>query len=266
MKATYRHDNKNKKVLFFAVVFFVLIFVLLFGPVRTVVSGVIYKVAPSLWNGGAYVSDRWQRVLGGFQNSSNLSVENKLLQEQIVSLQAQSIDRDLLLQEVARLDASAGRSVEKNAVSGRVLSFPRQSPYDIMVVDVGTDRGVKTGDRVLGASLGVIGEVAEVYASSAKIKLFSSPGKELSVLVGDMAIPTVAHGRGMGNFEAKIPQGSNVFVGENVFLPGGKFVVGVVGSTEESPTLPFIRVFFRTPFNVSELRFVNIVTSKPVTK
>jgi hypothetical protein len=82
------------------------------------------------------------------------------------------------------------------------------------------------------------------------------------VVIGGNVIPATAHGRGMGNFEAKIPQGSLVASGENVLIPGEDLILGVVGAIEENPGEPFMRVFFRTPFNISAIDSIEVIKSK----
>jgi hypothetical protein len=120
------------------------------------------------------------------------------------------------------------------------------------------------GDRVVYAGTGAVGEVIEVYKTSSKIKLYSSPGETRTVLVGNQEIPGTAVGRGMGNFEVKIPRESSITPQEYVFLPPSlpgesKLILGIVGVVEEDAEEPFDRILFRTPFNVTEMRFVEIL-------
>ncbi len=261
MKTTFRHDNKKKKVILFALIILVSIFVLMYGPVRSVISKVVYSVAPGVWRTGGNVSNTTNSFLSGFRNNINLSEENRILREQVSQMEIQILERDFLVEEVIRLEEVLGSRVEVNRVRASVLHIG-QSPYDTIVVDSGIDQGVEVKNLVVGASIGIIGEVTEVYSSSSKIKLFSSQGVETQVIIGGIAIPTVAIGRGMGNFEAKVPQGSNITVGEEVLLFGNSFALGVVGLIEEAQTMPFARVLFRTSFNITELRFVEIIINK----
>jgi hypothetical protein len=82
------------------------------------------------------------------------------------------------------------------------------------------------------------------------------------VLIGPRGIPGVARGRGMGNFETKVPQGSSVSVGDEVRLSGNALILGIVGAVDEKPAEPFVRVLFRTTFNIAEIRSVEVLVKK----
>ncbi len=261
MKATYRQDNIRKKVILFTIIILLSIFVLLFGPIRGAISKVVYSWAPSLWSIGDNINNTTNSFFSGFRSNIELSDENKILRDQVSQMETQVLERDILFGKVLLLEEAIERKVEVNRVLASVLHIG-QLPYDIIVVNSGTDQGVQVKNLVVDASLGIIGEIAEVYSSSAKVKLFSSQGVETSVIIGGMAVPTLALGRGMGNFQAKVPQGSSIFVGDNVFLPGNSLALGVVGAVEEELASPFVRVLFRTPFNITELRFVEIIVNK----
>lgn len=264
MKATYRRDNSpaKRKFITLAIILFTGAGILLLGSVRGGVSQAVYTTAPGLWELGGTVENSWSAFWGEFRTKRTLVHENETLQEEVARMQAQMLDRNLLEERVVELEGKLGRVGSDERVTARVLLGPGQSPYDTLIIDAGTEQGVHVLDRVVYAGAGVIGSVIEAYPTSAKINLFSSPGKETSVVIGGQAIPATARGRGMGNFEAKIPQGSLVVTGENVLIPGEDLIVGTVGSIEEKPAEPFAHIFFRTPFNISAIRSVEVIKSK----
>lgn len=262
-----RHDNFNKRLiksqnLTLLVIVAIGAFVLFCSPVRIALSRVLYFVAPSVWGVRADVVDAENGFWANLRIKRSLVYENAVLHEDVARMQAQVLDRNLLEEKVLKLEEALGRAGSDNRVSAKVLSGPGQSPYDILVIDAGSDQGVGVGDFVVYAGAGVIGETAEVYPSSAKVKLYSSGGEEHLVLIGEKAIPVMAHGRGAGNFEAKLPKGSPVAVGDSVVLSQGNLVLGVVGLVSEEQSLPFVNVFFRTLFNISEIRSVEVIIGK----
>lgn len=234
-------------------------FVLLYAPARAVFTETLYAVAPRVWNAGDTAGGAWSSFTTNFRIKRSLVYENDMLHADIDRMQAQVLDRNLLEEKVMKLEEALGRAGSDNRVTASVLAGPGRSPYDTLVIDAGAEHGIAVGDAVVYAGAGAIGTIAEVSDSSSKVKLYSSAGQEHLVLVGERAIPTTARGRGMGNFEAKVPQGSAVALGDTVLFPKGNLILGVVQLVEEEPTLPFITVFFRSSFNIAEIRSVEVL-------
>ena len=264
MKATYRRDNSpaKKKILTLGVLILISFFVLFYGPLRNGISRGIYSVAPGLWDLGVSVGSSWNSFWGEFRLKRSLVHENEVLQEEVARMQAQMLDRNLLEERVVELEGKLGRVGSDDRVTARVLAGPGHSAYDTLVIDAGSEQGILVGDRVVYAGAGVVGLTVEVYPTSSKVSLLSSPDKETAVVIGKEAVPTTARGRGMGNFESKIPQGSIVAVGDNVLIPGENMILGIVGSIEGKPSEPFIHVLFRLPFNIAAIRSVEVIKSK----
>lgn len=264
MKATYRRDNSpaKRKFLTFALLVLASVFVLSYGPVRGFFSQAVYNTAPGLWELGGNMSGSWEAFWGEFRLKRSLVHENEALKEEVSRMQAQVLDRNLLEERVLELEGKLGRAGVDDRVFARVLAGPGRSLYDTLSIDAGTEEGITVGDQVVYAGAGVIGTVVETYATSAKVSFFSSPGEETLVVIGGQAIPATAIGRGMGNFEAKVPQGSLIVSGDNVLIPGSNMILGVVGKTAEKPAEPFMHVFFRTPFNIAAIRSVEVIKSR----
>lgn len=250
-------ERKNiAPVVFFAVS----ALTLSYAPTRAMLTQALYAVAPRVWSVGDAASNAWGSLIANFRIKRSLVYENDALHAEIYRMQAQVLDRNLLEEKVLKLEEALGRAGSDNRVVAYVLAGPGLSPYDTLIIDAGTDRGIAVGDEVVYAGAGAIGTIAEVLDSSAKVALYSSSGQERPVLVGVYAIPATARARGMGNFEAKVPQGSIVAVGDTVLLPKDSLILGMVQLVEEDPAAPFITVLFRTPFNVAEIRSVEVLT------
>lgn len=264
MKVTYRRDNVLARRKFLVPVALVIIGVLMlsYGPLRNVVSRAVYSTAPEIWELGGIVGNSWGAFWSEFRLKRALVHENKVLQEEVALMQVRVLDRNLLEGRIRELDEKLGRADGDDRVSARVLSGAGQNPYDMLVIDVGTRQGVLVGDQVVYTGAGIIGTVVEAYTTSAKVSLFSSPNKETMVVFAGQAIPATARGRGMGNFDAKVPQESLIVLGENVLIPGKDMILGVVGAIEKTPSEPFMKVFFRTPFNIATIRSVEVIKSK----
>ncbi len=263
MKTTYLRDKKRKKNMFFVLIVLISIFVLSYNPIRSAISKVVYGVAPGVWKSGGVISSKTASFFSGFRNNVNLSNENKLLREQVVEMKTQILGQNFLVEEVIRLEKALGREGVDKRARAKVIVGQGRSPYDTLIIDAGTEHGIRVGNSVVYTSVGIIGTVVEAYPRSSKTKLFSSPGEEMTVFIGAQSVPVKAKGRGMGNFEALVPQGSKISIGEEVrSTPQGKFFLGVVGVVEGGPAESFVRILFRTSFNISEIGSVEVLIEK----
>ena len=95
---------------------------------------------------------------------------------------------------------------------------------------------------------------------SSKVKLYSSSGNIVEVIIGEEAIRVDALGYGAGNFEIKLPRNSGVSIGDTVYLPNiFPRVLGMIEEIDDNPNDAFERVLFKSPINPFTLRFVEIV-------
>lgn len=264
MKATYRRgdiDIRRKRMIIGGIIMLCFA-LLLIGPVRAVFSRIAYATAPELWEAGNRGQRAFEDFFEAFRSKQALVDENAHLKDELEQLSARVLDRNLLAERVAQFEEIAGRAPVDDRVAGFVLSGPSSLSYDTIAIDVGSDLGVRVGDPVVYTGSLVVGLIAEVYPGSSKVKLVSSPGEEVHVILGHEKIPVVAHGRGLGNFEVTIPTGSSVAVGDEVLLAPGELLLGTIGALETSPTEPVVRVLFHALFNVEDIRSVEVLIGR----
>ena len=235
------------------------LFLLIYSPVRSGLTRIAYAVSSPFYKLAGFVTDVGGTFIVNFRNKESLTYDNALLRAENSRLGAQVLDRNLLQERVMKLEEILGRPHNDNRVVADVTIGFRHSVYDTFSIDAGSDHGIQNGDPVVYAGSGIIGEIAEVSAVSSKVKLYSSPGEEYSVLLGAHAIPAVARGKGNGNFESKIPQGSAVSVGDKVIVAKGNLLLGTVGSIDEKPGVPLSTVLFRSSFNPTEIDAVEVI-------
>ncbi|MFZ2303511.1 MAG: rod shape-determining protein MreC [Minisyncoccia bacterium] len=238
------------------------VFALLYAPIRGVLTQSVYSVAPGVWHVGNAIENAIGMLLTNFKNKNVLVTENEMLNEAVAIMETKVLDRNLLAEKITKLEEALGRVRGDNRVVASVIAGPWHSPYDTLVIDVGEDYGVSTGDIVVYSGSGVIGEIIEVTNASSKIKLYSSPGEEHLVSIGAHFVPVKALGKGMGNFEAKIPQDIMVAVGDDVVSAKGDLLFGKISLVDEKPAEPFKRIFFRVQFNITEIRMVEVIIDK----
>ena len=262
MKQTYLQNNDTRsmrnKIVIGAVVLLVGGLIVLLSPLRNSLTRTLHIAGPQMWETGEQVSQAGSSFFGAFASKNRIVTENDFLREENSRLRVEVLDRNLLKERIVILEEILGRERKEQRIVANVLAGPPRSLYDTLIIDVGEDNVVATGDRVVYAGSGVVGEIVEVYAHSSKIKLFSFPGEKISVHLGTTTVPVMALGRGMGNFEARVPRGTQISEGDEVITPNN-LILGVVGAVLQDDTLPYIRVLFSTPFNITEIRTVEVL-------
>lgn len=258
-----RHGNQllNRKSLTLFAIIVISIFSLLYTPLRSRLTQVLYTFAPSVFHLGSTAGGTGESFFTVFRSKQNLVYENVMLRAENSRMAAQVLDRNLLDERVAKLEEMLKRTRNDNRVVADVIVGFGQTVYDTLVIDAGLDHGIQKGDSVVFAGAGVVGEIIEASNATSKVKLYSSPGEEHLVLLGAHSLPATAHGKGNGNFEAKIPQESAVLVGDTAIVSKGNLILGTVYSVEDKPGLPYKTVLFRSSFNPTEIRTVEVIVN-----
>lgn len=244
-----QRNNRDSKDTFKSVVKFIslfLVFIIAFDLIFP-------KFLPSFFF--RLISPMWQ----------NVSTANKdNLQKELEETKLELVKTRLLEEENKSLKEILGRVHSKNTILASVLKTPPYSPYDSLIVDIGEDYKVKTGDRVFASGDILIGYVTEIYANTAKVILFSSPGEKYDVVIGSTTnIHTTASGLGGGNFEINIPEGLDVKVDDPISIPSiWPITFGKVENIEKDPSRTFSKITFKNPVNMWQLRWVEIEIGK----
>ena len=186
------------------------------------------------------------------------------LRAQLASTTALVADRDLLYQENLDLKARLGRDLGSTSrVLAAVLQSPPAAAYDTLIIDAGAGSGIAIGDKVSAGGSTVIGEISAVYATTARVTLYSAPGTSYQAqLVGANGnVPISVEGQGAGSFEAQVPVGTEVAVDEPVVFAGSAdALVAKVAAVIARPGESFIHVYLHMPVDLFELRFVEVIT------
>lgn len=195
-----------------------------------------------------------------FKTKSSLIKENESLRAYIISNEEKTERFEALNHEYQELLALHGRSTTTtNSVVAHVISKPPQSPYDVLVVDVGSANGIVDDSLVFSIGGALVGQVEEVSSNTSKVVMFSSVGQETDASVERTGESIKVVGMGGGTLQAEVAQEMDIIVDDTVVLPDfGGFVVASVASVDSSVTSAFKKVLFRAPVSISNLRFVEI--------
>lgn len=250
-------DGAKKNI--FLSIFLVVILIIVFSlqPVRDV----LFSVGSPLWslknNVSVFFSDNTLLL----NSKSDLIKENNSLNNQIKSTEKDLALSNLLKKENEDLKNILGRkNISQNLLLSSVLVKPFLSPYDTLIIDVGSSSGVMINDKVLADGNTYIGYISEVYNSTSKVVLYSSPGEKIKVLIGDNSVEKEAVGLGDGNFKVEMPRESGIKEGDNIIIPSiSTNIFGIVEKIEFKESDSFQNVIFKNPVNIAELKWVEIL-------
>ncbi len=158
--------------------------------------------------------------------------------------------------------AAVDNTLRKDEVLASVLVRPPQSPYDALVVNVGSADGVTLGDQVYAFRGFPIGEVVDVKEHRTTVKLLSAPGSKIDVLIGTTTMAFTAEGKGGGNFFLKLPKVTEIHKGDLVarnFLKPEVF--SAIESVDSEDGEAYIYAYFKLPINLNSLIYVLIKKS-----
>ena len=223
----------------------------------TFFGSIAHTVSRPLWSGWAIIRDSGFGKY--FSSKQTLILENQKLRDENEILKTETAVLALVKSENAELKSTWGRDTQKvQTLVGAVLVTPPRSPYDTMVIDVGSKNGVKAGALVSSHSHVVLGVVQTVYDDTSIVELFSSPESRHEVILGQ-GVRAQAVGKGAGVYEVSLPRGTRVNIGDPVYIPSiTPRVYGVIDYISEEEARPFITVMFKTPVNVERLTYVEV--------
>ncbi len=258
---TYRRNNKKTK---YVISLVVLLSVVYFfgGAIEKKIAGLTHFATGSIWSTEANVEKNSASVFSVFKNKSKLLDENILLKKELNKAELKLLSKNILLEENKSLKEILGR-VDSNddLLLSVVLSRPSASPYDTIVIDVGSTDGVSAGDTVLAVGGIAIGEIAKVLKRTSVVELFSSAGKITTVLLGENNLSVEIKGLGGQNFEVYLPRDNGISEGDFAIASNISLIpVAIVGYIEKSPNSPAEKILLKSPININELKFIQVLS------
>ena len=241
--------NKNfpKRNIFLSLVLgLFLIFFIFFAPARNVVVRFFVAVSRPLLN------------------LNKKDDEVSVLKNRVAELESKILLLEPLEKENQELKAMFSHPEDaKKYILGAIISRPPQSPYDVLIIDTGSNNGVKEGMTATAFSNTLLGYVTDVFPQTSKVKLVSFPEEETNALIESVStgakISALAIGRGGGGMEIKIPSSVEVHSGDRIMTLGTyPLMLGIVERAEINLSDPFQKIFFRLPLNFQELKYVMI--------
>jgi cell shape-determining protein MreC len=258
------HSNFRKKKNGKAVFIILFILVLIFGGhgIYKIISPTFSTVSYPLFVANKVGEDNVALLASLFRQKGTIAAENKKLKRENEALMLRLTDRNRLWKENATLKEAMGRlDPVRKTIPAQVISKPNLTPYDVVTIDIGKQNapGLTPGQKVVAEGRLVLGEIIEVGPVTSRVRLFSSAGVEVPVLIGPERIAAVAKGRGGGNFSVSLPRGTDIAVGGEVVAASyEQHLLGIIGAVNDGTNQPFQTVLFRAPLNIYYLNWVEV--------
>lgn len=211
---------------------------------------------------------------GSLKSPSSLLAENADLRRRfdefqirldaIKAIEIENYDLKILLGREKDLENTSSSTVESNITTNSqkkilaaVLINPPLNNINELTIDIGADYSVSTSSLVYASGNIIIGRVASVLENTAKVVLFSSPGEKHRVFIGPANTLAIATGRGGGQYEAQLAQGSGIVSGDFVISPSlSDKPFGIVREVLIDPNQLFETVLFAPLININQIRWV----------
>lgn len=246
------------------IIIFVSFFFFIFLGVTLSFSGSILNfIGRPIWATENFVSQKSSDLSNFFHFKSSLITENQSLKMKNTSLKNQMADYQILKKENIELKSLWGRLPKNHHfINANILSKPDRSPYDTIIINVGSDDGVSEELPIYADSTIPLGKISKVYSRTSLVTLYSNPGEITDAIIDGSNTSVSVIGRGGGNFEMIIPKDLIAEKGSIVSLPRtvgiGTEILAIIEDDIQTLNDPSRTILLRSPVNIQELKWVQV--------
>lgn len=222
-------------------------------------SGLLHRAMIPLFHAEERVFSFAGRTYLAVSEGYALAGKIETLERELADAKLLVLDRNRLYEENIALKESLGRNTDPRPLLASVVLHPPRTPYDTLLLDVGSRDGVAVADLVSAGGSLVIGSIVEVFPFSSRVRLFSSPGESREALLrtNEGVHSALLEGVGGGSLRMVVPRGLLVVPGDEVSVPSiNATLAGIVAKVEYSETDTLQTVFLHLPINLFELERV----------
>ncbi len=254
------HLAKTYRRRWLTLVFFVLLALFFIALQQGLLKGMnsfFTSIFRPIWTAENYAADF---LSINVSSKKDLWKQNKRLREEVDRLNLQITSSGNIAAENAELKEIMGRMpTGSQFVLGNILAKPNITPYDTLIIDAGSDDGVKPDMRVFVDGNVLVGEIESVESNSSRVLLYSAPGNISQVVYGNTGRFFNARGTGNGTFEVDVARDVTVAVGDMFFYPGlTNMPLGVARKIDFDARDSFKKVLMKSPVNIQEERWVQV--------
>ena len=197
------------------------------------------------------------------QENAELRSENADLQTQIIALQQQVSEIELLS---ALLDFARARP--ENAYQAAAVIGQDPSPFlHYVLINRGSDDGIRRGMPVV-AQQGLVGRVAQVTATAARVELVTDPAAQVSVRLEPSGVDGVLTGSITGDLSISlIPLDAELTPGDLVFTSGigglypSDILIGQVSNVRREATALFQTASVQPAVDFTRLQILLVIVN-----
>lgn len=253
-------QNKKLRIRWLHIIFTIaLIFVIFSRFFSNIISPAAMVVMSPVFKKAADIKE-WQKKYSFLlKEKEDLNNENAALKEKNSELEARIFFYDILSRENQELKSILGRTEQKQYILAALIARPPQVPYDILIIDAGSEDGVQKEMEVKGSAGIFLGRIEDVFKKISKVKLISFPGNETNIYFEGLNIFATAVGTGNGNLEIKLPVSLPIKEYDKIISAGVfPLLLGSVEKIEKDESEGTQKIMFRLPVNLQEIRYLLI--------
>ncbi len=189
-----------------------------------------------------------QAVAIYFSSHAELAKRNQDLEISVERLENDLAEKDALIRErfLAEHASSEGMSV----ISMYPVAEDVTKLYSTILLSKGYKDGIERGGPVYVRGRQAVCEITELYDRTSLCELFSKGDHMTEGVTSSSTVTLFLIGAGGGNFTAETVKGTEVLVGETVYLRSDQtFVLGTVVAVKEEEQSTGAKVYVRGAYN-----------------
>jgi len=235
-----------------------LLCVSVFFILRLLAPNFLLHIFAPLYHATDTVASVSNTFISGFGNIAVLSKKNEQLTEENIALTNENnalIQKEKTLMALINSPVESGKSV--SGILAGIVARPPESPYDTLILSVGSNTGVTLGQEAFGPGGVPLGIVSSVLPDFSRVTLFSAPGVVTNGWVGDNTLQLILQGVGAGAFSATVSRTAGINLGDIVFIPGpGALPVGSVTRIDSDESAPSVTLRITPALNIFSITWV----------
>lgn len=221
----------------------------------------------------AWINTRYQIIedfIEAPQDTAQLQQRNRELEAEVSQLQTQIIELQQQLSETHILSALVdfARANPENQYQAAAVIGRDPSPFlHYVIINRGSDDGIRRGMPIV-TQKGLVGRIAAVTASAARVQLITDPATIINVLIEPTRADAVLRGQITGNLTLEmIPQEITVQSGDLVLTSGlgggfpGDILIGQVSGVRSREQDIFQHATLQPVVDFSQLDIVLVITN-----
>ncbi len=250
---------KRKSMLRMIAILVVFLFITLSG-VLAFSSGTFTFIGRPIWKAENIISEGVANAQYLVRTKASVYKDNDNLKKENADLKVSMADYQIIKTENEQLKELLGRITPAHTFTlANILAKPNQSPYDTIIIDVGSDVGVLENSKVYANGEMPIGQINKLNEHNSLVMLYSNPGQITEGVLNGSNAQVELIGRGGGNFEMTIPRDLSSENGEFVVFPNiTSEIIAVIDAVISTPTDPVKKVLLHSPVNIQSLKWVQV--------